>query len=441
MKPSSKTEAPIDVSSTPSSKASASSEKPSATKTAPAHVEMTQFEQRGDDLLIGGSTLSEIESKVGQTPFYAYDKRIIRETVRQLKQSLPDRLHLHYAIKANPLPAVVDHLATLTDGLDVASAGELTTALNSGVNPHTISFAGPGKNDQELTRAIEADVTINMESINEMRRIADIAQKIKKEARVAIRVNPDFELKTSGMKMSGGPKPFGIDAEKVPEVLDQLRELPLNFQGFHIFCGSQNLKPEAIIEAQNNTFELAKRLTQHWGQPIASLNIGGGLGIPYFPGEQRLNIAPIAENLNELLDQYQETFDNTEIIMELGRYLVAEAGVYVSKVVDTKESRGETFVITDGGLNHHLSASGNFGQVIRKNYPVAVGNRMQETTDTETVSVVGPLCTPLDILANKMPLPKMSVGDYVVVYQSGAYGASASPQQFLGHPPVAEILT
>ena len=316
----------------------------------------------------------------------------------------------------------------------------MAIALDSGIDPHTISFAGPGKNDGELLRAIEADVTLNMESANEMRRIADIAQRTNRKARVAIRVNPDFELKTSGMKMSGGPKPFGIDAEKVPEVLDDLRDLPLEFQGFHIFCGSQNLKAEAIIEAQSNTFELAQRLTQHWGQPIAWLNIGGGLGIPYFPGEQRLDVTPIAANLESLLKQYQETFGNTEIVMELGRYLVAEAGVYVSKVIDIKDSRGETFVITDGGLNHHLSASGNFGQVIRKNYPVAVGNRLHSDSEKKTVSVVGPLCTPLDILAHKMSLPVMSVGDYVVVYQSGAYGASASPQRFLGHPPVAEIL-
>ncbi len=435
MKPSPKTQRPQAASSIATALTS-----PRSTTSTPVHAPMQQFEQRGQDLLIGNRTLAEIEKTVRQTPFYAYDQRIISETVLQLKQRLPDRVHLHYAIKANPLPAVVNHLAALTDGLDVASAGELAIALDSGIPPHTISFAGPGKNDGELRQAIEADVTINMESANEMRRIADIAQRTQTKARVAIRVNPDFELKTSGMKMSGGPKPFGIDAEQVPEVLDELRELPLDFQGFHIFCGSQNLKAEAIIEAQCNTFELAQRLTQHWGQPIAWLNIGGGLGIPYFPGEQRLDVTPIAANLESLLKQYQEIFGNTEIVMELGRYLVAEAGVYVSKVIDIKDSRGETFVITDGGLNHHLSASGNFGQVIRKNYPVAVGNRLDDNSEKKTVSVVGPLCTPLDILAHKMLLPVMSVGDYVVVYQSGAYGASASPQQFLGHPPVAEIL-
>lgn len=409
-------------------------------KTPPAHAPMTQFKTRGEQLLVAGKSMAEIADQLGQTPFYVYDKSIINKSVKRLRLALPDDIHLHYAIKANPMSAVVNHLATLTDGLDVASAGELSVALNSGVEPSTISFAGPGKTDCELKKAIATGVTINMESVTEMRRIAKIGRDLEHKPRVSIRVNPDFELKTSGMKMSGGPKPFGIDAEIVPAVLDELKSLTLDFQGFHIFCGSQNLKADAIIEAQTNTFALAEKLSRHWGKPIAWLNIGGGLGIPYFPGEQRIELDAIAENLTRLLEQYRDSFENTEIVMELGRYLVAEAGLYVSKVIDVKTSRGETFAVCDGGLHHHLAASGNFGQVIRKNYPVAVANRMSGDINTEAVSIVGPLCTPLDILAHKMMLPNIQVHDYIAVYQSGAYGASASPQGFLGHPSVKEVL-
>ena len=409
-------------------------------KTPPVHAPMTQFETRDEQLLVAGKTMAEIADQLGQTPFYVYDKSIINQSVKRLRLALPDDIHLHYAIKANPMSAVVNHLATLTDGLDVASAGELSIALNSGIEPSTISFAGPGKTDSELKKAIATGVIINMESATEMRRIDKIGRDFERKPRVSIRVNPDFELKTSGMKMSGGPKPFGIDAEVVPAVLDELKSLALDFQGFHIFCGSQNLKADAIIEAQTNTFALAEKLSRHWGEPIAWLNIGGGLGVPYFPGEERIELDAIAENLTRLLEQYHDSFADTEIVMELGRYLVAEAGLYVSKVIDVKTSRGETFAICDGGLHHHLAASGNFGQVIRKNYPVAVANRMSSDVCAESVSIVGPLCTPLDILAHKMMLPRIQVDDYIAVYQSGAYGASASPQGFLGHPSVKEVL-
>lgn len=409
-------------------------------KTKPAHAPMNQFQIHNEQLVVAGKTMSQVAELLGQTPFYVYDKSVIERAVETLRQILPRSIHLHYAIKANPLSGVVNHLAQLTDGLDVASAGELSTALNSGVAPSTISFAGPGKTNDELKKAVLAGVTINMESDTEMRRIVQIAETLDITPRVAIRVNPDFELKTSGMKMSGGPKPFGIDSEKVPNLLDELKSLPLEFQGFHIFCGSQNLKAEAIIDAHNKTFALAETLKKHWDKPISLLNIGGGLGVPYFPGEQRIDLNPIAENLEALLARYGDSFANTEIVMELGRYLVAESGLYVSQVVDIKDSRGETFVITDGGLHHHLAASGNFGQVIRKNYPVAVANRMSETVEKHSVSIVGPLCTPLDILAQKMTLPKIQLGDYIAIFQSGAYGASASPQGFLGHPPVKEVL-
>lgn len=408
-------------------------------KKKPKHVAMDQFQITENCLQIGGISVTQLASRIGQTPFYVYDRQLMTDRVNSLRTLLPSGISLHYAMKANPMPEVVNHLASLTDGLDVASVGELKVALESGISPQLISFAGPGKSNVELEASIVAGIIINMESEGEMERIASIAQSKGVQPTVAIRVNPDFELKTSGMKMAGGPKPFGVDAERVPAMLKRLGELPLEFVGFHIFSGSQNLRPEAIIEAQDKTFELALKLADHAPSPIKWLNIGGGFGIPYFPGEQRLDLQPIAKNLEKLLKQYSPQLPETEIVIELGRYLVGEAGIYVCEVVDIKESRGETFVITNGGLHHHLSVSGNFGQVIRKNYPVCIGNNI-EKKEKKTVNVVGPLCTPLDILADKYELPEVSIGDLFVVFQSGAYGLTASPLGFLSHPHPGEIL-
>jgi diaminopimelate decarboxylase len=405
----------------------------------PRHATMNQFHVVDNCLRLGGRPLTEIAAQVGKTPFYAYDRSVIRAHVDALRNTLPDGIHLHYAMKANPMPEVVDYLAGLTDGLDVASAGELRVALATGTAPANISFAGPGKSAEDLRAAVASGVIINMESPTEMLRIATMAESTGARPRVAIRVNPDFELKAAGMKMGSGPKPFGVDAETVPDMLRTLATLPLDFMGFHIFSGSQNLREEAIIEAQSKTFELAYRLAAHAPSPVRWLNIGGGLGVPYFPGEQRLALAAIADNLATLLRTAKQQLPTAEIVMELGRYFVAEAGVYVCEVVDRKVSRGEIFLITNGGLHQHLAASGNFGQVIRKNYPLCLGNRVT-APEMEVVNVVGPLCTPLDILGHRVSLPIAKPGDLIVLFQSGAYGLTASPLGFLSHPAPGEIL-
>lgn len=405
----------------------------------PIHAPMRQFSVDGDELLVGGIPLSRLAEQVGKTPFYAYDRDAIRTRVATLRKVLPKQVKLHFAMKANPMPAVIGFMAGLVDGIDVASAGELKLALDAGANAEDISFAGPGKRDEELRQAVAAGVLLNLESFREIGELARCSQSLGLPARVAVRVNPDFELKGSGMKMGGGPKQFGVDAEQVPALLREIAGAGLAFEGFHLFAGSQNLKAEAICEAQQKSFELALRLAEYAPAPVRSLNLGGGFGIPYFPGEQALDLAPIGENLARLVERAGLEMPDAAIVIELGRFLVGEAGVYVTRIVDRKISRGQVYLVTDGGLNHHLSASGNFGQVLRKNYPVAIGNRMASTT-TETVSVVGPLCTPLDLLAERMALPQADIGDLFVIFQSGAYGASASPQQFLGHGAVTEVL-
>lgn len=405
----------------------------------PTHVANPYFAVVDDSLQLGGIPLTRIAARVGQTPFYAYDRAQLTTRITELRQALPQEIELHYAMKANPMPAVVQHMSTLVDGLDVASGRELKVALDTGMASSKISFAGPGKSEAELSQAIAAGITINIESERELERIHSLGQRLGIQPIVAVRVNPDFELKSSGMKMGGGPKQFGIDAERVPETLKRIGELGIRFEGFHIFSGSQNLKAESIMEAHEKTFELARRLNDAVPSPIRTLNIGGGFGIPYFPGESRLNVTQIGENLALLLPAVKTWLGDAAIVIELGRYLVGEAGIYVSRVVDKKISRGHTYLVVDGGLHHHLSASGNFGQVIRKNYPATIGNKVNGAK-RELVSVVGPLCTPLDLLADKMELAEAEVGDLVVLFQSGAYGLTASPTAFLSHPEPVEVL-
>ncbi|MFC7049347.1 pyridoxal-dependent decarboxylase, exosortase A system-associated [Emcibacter nanhaiensis] len=408
-------------------------------KKKPQHAPITGYPVVDGEITLGGIKLSRLANRVGSTPFFAYDRRLMTARVEEMRKYLPKQVQLHYAMKANPMPAVVHHMASLVDGLDVASSGEMAVALDTGTSPELISFAGPAKTDQELSQAVAAGVVLNMESFGEMRRAAAFGEQQGIRPKAAIRVNPDFELKSSGMKMGGGPKQFGVDAEQVPDMLKEFAALDLDFQGFHIFSGSQNLRVDSILETQEKTLDLAIRLAGDAPCEPPTVNIGGGYGIPYFPGEEPLDLKAAGAGLGELLPAFEEKLPNAEVVIELGRFFVGEAGIYVSKIVDRKVSRGHTFLMTDGGLHHHLAASGNFGQVIRKNYPVEIGNRMA-AGEKEEASVVGCLCTPLDLLGNKMELPVAEIGDYVVLFQSGAYGLTASPTAFLGHEAPKEIL-
>jgi diaminopimelate decarboxylase len=406
---------------------------------APKHSPMTQFAVADNCLQVGGIALTRLVERVGRTPFYAYDRVLLSARVAHLRGYLPPTVRLNYAIKANPMPALVCYMAGLVDGLDVASAGELRVALDTGIDPARISLAGPGKLESELKQAIASGILVNVESAREVGVLARESSRLGLPARVAVRVNPDFELKSAGMKMGGASKQFGVDAADVPELLADIGRMQLAFEGFHIYCGSQNLNADAICEAQYKSVELAVQLARSAPGPVRVLNIGGGFGIPYFPGESPLDLTPIGRTLSELSQMVASSLPGAHLVIELGRYLVGEAGIYVCRILDRKVSRGRPFLVTDGGLHHHLAASGNFGQVIRKNYPVVIGNRMTADT-TEIASIVGPLCTPLDLLADQMELPQAQPGDLVVVFQSGAYGASASPIGFLSHPMPVEVL-
>lgn len=408
-------------------------------KIAPTHQAMDQFQTVNGQLQVAGYNMAQIGAMLNKQVFYVYSREVMAAQVAKFRRMIPDRIKLHFAVKANPYLPVVNFLKPLVDGFDVASQKEMLMAVQTGMPVADISFAGPGKTDAELLSAIMLGVTINVESVSELQRIEMLGNSVSVLPKVAIRVNPAFELKASGMKMAGGAKPFGIDEEVLPELLAGCAKRAFKLRGFHIFCGSQNLKPDALIEAHQQTFALAAKLVAASPYPLESINLGGGFGVPYFAGERRLDLQPVADSLRQLLTDYQQQFAGIELVIELGRYLVAEAGLYACQVVDKKHSRGTTYLVCNGGLHHNLANSGNFGQVIRKNYPVTIANKMQ-ASDTELVTAVGPLCTPLDILADKMQLPTADVGDWLVVYQAGAYGPTASPQDFLGHAAVTEIL-
>jgi diaminopimelate decarboxylase len=390
-------------------------------------------------LAIDGHKATDLIEAAGGTPLFVYSSGLIRDRVTSLRQNLPSRVALHYAVKANPYIPVLKLFAELVDGFDIASGGELEILRSAGIDPRLVSFAGPGKRDAELEAAIVAGVTLNLESEAEAGRALAIGERTGVTPRLAIRVNPSFDLKGSGMKMGGGAKPFGLDAERVPALAREIIAAGAEWRGFHIFAGSQALDAEAIVETQCQTFELAARLAAESGAALPHCNLGGGFGIPYFPGDEPVDTARIGAGLADRFAALPDELVDTQFCIELGRHLVGEAGVYLCRVVDRKISHGEVFLVTDGGLHHQLAASGNFGTVVRRNYPVAVATRFGAEVEEEA-SVVGCLCTPLDILANKAGFPRADVDDLIAVFCAGAYSATASPANFLGQGPAREIL-
>jgi diaminopimelate decarboxylase len=388
-------------------------------------------------LLIGGEDAETLAARAGDTPLFVYDFDLIAKRIARFRAAFPDTLALHYAIKANAMPQLLTAIAPLVDGLDVASEGEMALALKSG--GRHISFAGPGKRDRELEAAIIAEVTLNLESEGEAKRALAIGERIGTTPKVAVRVNPDFDLRGSGMRMGGGAKPFGVDADRAAALVKSLITAGADWRGFHIFAGSQALDADAIITTQGQTLDLAASLTDTIGVTPPLVNLGGGFGVPYFPKDTAVDLERVGEALSERLAALPHSLMNARFAIELGRYLVAEAGVYLTRIVDRKVSHGETFLVTDGGLHHQLAASGNFGTVVRRNYPIAIASRFASAPE-EVVSIVGCLCTPLDRLGDMINIPRAEVGDMVAIFMAGAYGRSASPGGFLGHPEPPELL-
>ena len=384
-------------------------------------------------LLIGGNA-ADTHAAEG-TPVFVYDRAMIAAKVDRFRAAFP-RIALHYAIKANPYAPLLETMAGLVDGFDVASAGELDRVGGLGL---PISFAGPGKRDAELEAAIRAGITINLESETEASRALAVAKRLGFTPRLAVRVNPPFGLKGSGMKMGGLGTQFGVDHEQVPALVRRLIDAGAEWRGLHIYAGSQALSADALIDLQRETIVHAGSIAAAVGCTPPTVNLGGGFGIPYFAGDRPLDLETVGAALANTLRDRPKILHDTRFAIELGRWLVGEAGVYLTRIVDRKVSRGKTFLVTDGGLHHMLAASGNFGQLLRRNYPVAVANRFGAGAQEEQ-TVVGCLCTPLDLLADEAMLPRAEVGDLVAIFCAGAYGASASPIGFLSQPTAREIL-
>lgn len=389
------------------------------------------------ELAVAGRKVSHWLDEAGDTPLFVYSRDLIAQRIATLRSVLPQRIELNYAAKANPWPELLEWIEDQVDGFDIASIGEWALLAEAGIAAGRTSFAGPGKREDELETAIAAGITLNCESAGEADRALAIGERLGIAPKIAIRVNPDFELRGSGMKMSGGAKVFGVDADKAAALTRRVVDAGANWQGFHIFAGSQSLDAEAISDAQRNTIALAQRLADEAGVPLPKLNLGGGFGIPYFAGDESLDLAGVGERLHTIAAA--DVLPDTRLVIELGRYLVGEAGVYLTRVIDRKESQGETFLVVDGGLHHQLAASGNFGAVVKRNYPVAVAHRFESVAE-EAVNICGCLCTPLDRLATQAHLPRAEVGDTIAIFCAGAYGATASPMHFLGHGPAREML-
>lgn len=395
------------------------------------------FAGQDGELVIAGKNATEWVEIAGDTPLFVYDFGVVADRIARLRAALPVGLGIHYAVKANPFAPMVRGIAPLVDGLDIASGGELGLVLSSA--PGTpVSFAGPGKRDDELNAAISAGITINVESAREAERALGIGHRLGTAPHLAVRVNPSFELRGSGMRMGGRASPFGVDAQEVPAIVAMILAAGATWRGLHIFAGSQTLDTAGIIEMQAATLALAAGIADACGAVPPLVNLGGGFGVPYFPGDRPVDIAAIGDALGGIMASRPASLANAGFAVELGRWLVAESGVYLTRVIDRKHSRGETFLVTDGGLHHQLAASGNFGTVVKRNYPVAVASRMGHAA-TETATIVGCLCTPLDRLADQVALPHAEPGDLVAVFLAGAYGLSASPVGFLGHPLPGQI--
>jgi diaminopimelate decarboxylase len=394
------------------------------------------FKPADDGTLIVGDVSAN--GQFIETPLFLYDGKRIAAQAEKFRAVFPG-IALHYAVKANPYGPLLAHLNTFVDGFDLASAGELTRLEASAGLSKPVSFAGPGKRDDELRSAIAKGVTINLESEHEAQRALTIAEQLGVTPKLAVRVNPPFALKGAGMKMGGLASPFGIDAARVPALVRALLRAGADWRGFHVYAGSQVLHADALIEAQAETLALAGSLASDIGAVPLEVNLGGGFGIPYAPGDRPLDIVAVGRALSAALEARPGILTDTTFAIELGRWLVGEAGVYLTRVIDRKESGGRTFVITDGGLQHMLAATGNFGQLLRRNYPIANASRFAETA-SEEVTVTGCLCTPLDLLGDEVMLPRTEIGDLIAVFCAGAYGLTASPQAFLSQPAANERL-
>ncbi|MFF7984810.1 type III PLP-dependent enzyme [Streptomyces sp. NPDC007901] len=388
---------------------------------------------------IQGITYTELAERFG-TPLYVYDGDVLLRRLRELSEALHPALEILFSLKSNPNVSV---FSTLREGgahAEVSSLVELRTALLAGAQPQDIIFLGPGKSEEELNACLRAGIyAIVAESLDEVDRIERLASESGVRQRVMLRINPAFLASGSRLTMGGKPRQFGIDEAQVLAAGDLTsRYRHVELAGIHVYMGTRILEAEVVAKNTRYILELADRVAAATGIRMAAVDIGGGLGVPYFEGEDDLGAAELAKELNPQIEEFTRSHPGTRLLMESGRYLTAPAGIYIVSVRYVKESMGEMFAVADGGTNHHMAAVG-IGSFAKRNFPVRLLNR-DSGDELQSWNVTGPLCTPNDTLLKRAALPPLHVGDLLGVERSGAYGPSASPGFFLGHGFPAEVL-
>lgn len=393
-------------------------------------------------LTVGGITVRDLAERFG-TPLFVYDAGRMRAQYRRLARVLDGFAQVYYSIKANPNPAVARLFVDEGAGLEIASGSEFLIARQSACAPERILFAGPGKGADELALTLEAGIgEIHVESIEEIAHIAAISARLGRKASVAIRINPVAAAQGGAMRMGGKPAGFGFDEETLDDVLPVIGRHPqLELSGVHLFAGTQILDASVLLGQWRHGLALGRRVSEALGRPLRTIDLGGGLGVPYHVGDEPLDLGALQAGVEQLRAQVaaDPLLKHATIVVEPGRYLTASAGVYLTAVRSVKMSRGTRFIIADGGMHHHLAASGNLGQVIKRDYPIVAATRVGDPP-LAPATLIGPLCTPLDTLGRRVSFPELAEGDLIAVLQSGAYGLTASPVGFLGHPMPAEVV-
>ncbi|MFI1018824.1 type III PLP-dependent enzyme [Streptomyces sp. NPDC020965] len=388
---------------------------------------------------VQGIPVAELARTYG-TPLYLYDGDVLTERMRELRERLHPRLQIFFSLKSNPNVSICALLHAHGARAEVSSVTELLTARRAGVDPGDILFLGPGKSREELSACLDQGIAaVVCESFQELAAIDELAGERGLRAPVALRVNPGFAVKGSGLTMGGKPRQFGIDEAQLLADTGLARRFPrVRLMGVQVYMGTRILTEDAIVENTARIFDLAERLAADLGFPLELVDIGGGLGVAYFEGERDLDLPVLADRLNPVVGAFADRHPDTRLVLELGRYLTAMAGTYVVGVRYVKTSMGERFAVTDGGTHHHMAAVG-IGSFARRNFPMRLLNRAGAAPG-EDWNITGPLCTPNDTLAKKIKLPPLRQGDLIGVDRSGAYGPTASPVHFLSHGYPAEVL-
>ena len=390
-------------------------------------------------LLIGGYRAEDLVAEAGGTPLFVYDNNIVGAQVARFKGAMADGIGLYYSVTANPYEPLLEFLGRYVDGFRIVSHGELRRLQEAQLAGIPINFAGPGKLDAELEAAVKAGATISVESEGEAARAIRAAERVGIKPAISVRVTPPFGIEEGRVTIGSRPSPFGIDADRVPSLVEGLVEAGVNWRGLHMFAGSQCLDADALAEVHRVTVAHAGEIADAIGMPIPELNLGSGFDVACRPGDEPLDIDRVASALTTTLCNTPPLLATTRFMIELGRWLVGESGVYLTRVIDRTESCGQTFLTTDGGGHHLIGATGSLGERGISNFPIAVANRFGAPADEE-VTVTGCLCTPNDVLGDDVELPRADVGDLIAVFCAGAYGLSASPQAWESRPVAREML-